>query len=248
MGWPQICIREPPPSIGEPENQVRPARRAIDFEQHEQASRCQQRAHICQCLAQIRRGVDRVGREDHIERAWRESLLLRRLLDVEELTAHKREIEKLLLGFREEAAREIGENVIGSIRGQARQDVRGHPAGAGADFKDAQRPAFRQILHHRCDRFRHEQITSAERHGVLIEMFRTGERSVGENQFERVDVSSENAGQFASARPDQRQLGEHSRKLIESVPPERIHVRDFCCTSDFPSLARAAEQSVRFEE
>ena len=215
-------VREAPPPFGEAEHQVRPTGGAIDLEEHEQASRRQRGTHIGQRASQIGGRVHRIGSQHQVEGSRGQPLLFRRLFDIEELVADERNAEELRFGGGEKRVRDIRKDVVGAIGGKARQR---QPSGARSDLEDPERPAFGPGLHHGRNRFRHEQVRSSERHGVLIKMFRGGERSVGKDELEGIHIPSEDRGQPAAAPPDQRKLGERVRELVERLRPPRLGVR-----------------------
>ena len=132
-------VLEPPPAVGEAEDEVAPGPPSCRLQQHEHAAGRQQPPGMLDRYGQIAGRVQHVAGDDQIIAGGREPLLGRVLLDVELGEGGGIRPEPLRrLG--QERRREIGEGVAPALGRHALAQGLEQGTGAGADLQDAGGP------------------------------------------------------------------------------------------------------------
>src|SRR5512138_3643624 len=113
----QIRVLELPPAFGQPEDQIDPVLRTSVLEQEQQSAGGKQGLDMVQGLTQVCRGMQDVGRYDHLEGVGGKSLLDRVTFDVQELVVEIGIVLELLACPEEEKLGDIAEGVL-AVGGQ----------------------------------------------------------------------------------------------------------------------------------
>ena len=159
---PPDIIVEQPPAFQQSEDQrhEQPGMRQLDEDEH--PARPEQLLEAAERLAQVRRGMEDVRRDDQVERMRVKTLFERVTLDIERLAAQERKLCKLVLCMRSEAGRDVGEYILGAMLRQNGKDKARRPAGSAADFQNSQPLSLWKASNHLSNRFLHQKIIEAE--------------------------------------------------------------------------------------
>jgi hypothetical protein len=155
-------VVEQPPALQQPEDQGHEQPGARQLHDDEHSARAEQLLEPVERPAQVRRRVQHVRGDDHVERMRVEALLERIALDIERPGLRERKAGELVLRMRGEAGRDVGEHVFGAMLRQSGKHEAGHAPGSAADLQNPQRPAFRQTPADLGERLLHEKIVEAE--------------------------------------------------------------------------------------
>ena len=169
MGFPTLGIQQGapgqallvrvvgPPALGDPKGHGREKLAGGGFRQNQQAMVAQQQLRPAQGGIHIRRGMEHIGRQDHIETPRGESLGDRVLFNVQGLELAAAIVTQAIGGSAHQGRRNIGEN-IAELRVilQGRQNDGGRGSRACSNFQNPQgaigapfRLPGRQHRHHR---------------------------------------------------------------------------------------------------
>ena len=234
MIGPKIGIREPPPAFGQPEDQVDRRHTGGHLAKHQQPAWSQQLAHMAERAPQVRRGVQNVYRQHHVEAAPFESLCLRGLFDVQDFVLHEGMSGELSPGMGDEQGRNIGEDILGAIGRQLVQQKRRRSTGARADLEDAKRPAGRRGGNHLPDQVPDELIARAGIGRGCVYLLQLVHGSFRKEKFERVRAAGKNIRQAGAAATQQSDLHTPGRVVGHEPSQDRLGGRPRGLLPDLP--------------
>src|SRR5262245_50194663 len=113
-----------------------------------------------------------VGGDDQVDRMGIESLLERVVLDVERPVLHERKLAEFVFRMRQEARRNIGEHIFGTMFWQHGKDEARHASCTAADLEKSQRLSLRQMANDLGNCLLQQQIVQTKAWRVLVEMLR----------------------------------------------------------------------------
>ncbi len=190
-----------PPAVQQPERHMAEQGLVADFIQDQQTAGPQRRLHVAEGLPDVLRGVQDIGRDDHVEATRLDALPLDGFLGVEDLGLQEGRDRRIVLpGMHEEGMGEIGIDVLleghASIGDLAQKPGR-RPTGPGADFQHPERAwgAAGDGQHGVMDHLV-EQVGLAV---ALVQPFHQGHAGAREHDFRGELAPGQDVGQGAQA-------------------------------------------------
>ena len=115
-------VVEQPPALEQSEDRGHEQPGTRQFHDHQRPAGAEQLLDPLERLAQVLRGMQDIGGDDHVERMRLESLFERVALDIERPALHERIPGELVLRVRGEARGDVGEHVLGAMFRQNGKD------------------------------------------------------------------------------------------------------------------------------
>src|SRR5690606_14097219 len=224
VGRPNRHVREPPPALRQAERDVDPPLRLGHLNEEQQPARLEQRPHVRQRLAEIRRRVQDVDRQHNIVPARLEALLPRVPLDVQQLVPDEVVRRESLPRPRQEHRRDVREHVLRPVPRQHRQHRRRRPTRARANLDDPEPRALRTTRQRRPHHVRDETVERPRQRRFPIQPLRELRRATREQQRERIHRPGQRTRELPPALPRQPDLRIRGRVPLEELPPRRLRI------------------------
>ena len=172
-------------------------------------------------LAQVRRSMQHVRRDDHVERMRIEPLLERVALDIEGPALHERKTSELVLRVRDVKRGETSVNTYSvQCSGRTGRTKLVMPPVPPPISRIRSAFPFGTVGRSRPTAFCTSILLSAEARQVLIESLRARQRPFREDEVQRINLASQHRRQVLAAQSQQHQLGLAVRELVPYRLPE----------------------------
>ena len=197
MGRPGVEVGEPPPALGDAEDDVEPPEGPGDLDQHQPPAGGEGGRQPGQRRARVGRGVHHVGPDHQVEGARSDALGLEVVLHVDHgrADAHARQG----LG---EPGRHVGERVLRPLREHG-PDVGRRAPGPPTHLEDPQRA----IPAERADHLGHQGVAEPGRGRVPVEVGQQVGALVGEEHLGSVETALKDGRQSCAAPAEQGRVG-----------------------------------------
>ena len=209
-----VAIGETPPAVQLTEYQIHPAPATLVLKRHQQPRRCQKHAAVGKRLVQIARGVQHVGRDDHVVGVELETLIHGVLFDIQYLVVDRSApCAETRFRFREKACGDVGVHVVKPAGRKLGQDAFGRRPDSGPHLQHAQLPSVRQLVHERANDLAQHPVRRPPDRSAPIEI--TGLRfRIAEQQRQRILIAAKHIGQGTGTAPKQPDLVRRVREAL----------------------------------